>query len=126
MLRESTLIITPRSSESDIIAPTEVNLDAYVGNIEGKLVWGFSGFTETSENIRLEGTFLLASCVRESSTKLKKAKLNLANHFVYMAGRRRFVTVNPDPDLMKASVDQMNFSVITRPDIGARPWNAYS
>ncbi|KAJ7840128.1 hypothetical protein B0H13DRAFT_2366392 [Mycena leptocephala] len=105
VLRESTLIITPRSSESDIIAPTEVNLDAYVGNIEGKLVWGFSGFTETSENIRLEGTFLLASC------------LNLANHFVYMAGRRRFVAVNPDPDLMKASVDQMNFSVITRPDI---------
>jgi hypothetical protein len=57
---------------------------------------------------------------------LKKAKLNLANHFAYMAGRRRFVAVNPDPDLMKASVDQMNFSVITRPDIGARPWNAYS
>jgi len=118
VLRQSTLIITLRSSDTE---PTEIDLDEHVGNLEGELVWGSGGFSETSDRLRLDGTFLLASCAVSGSAKVVAARLNLDDHIVYMAARRRFEPVPADPELVQlmASPDWMNFTVITRPDMAA-------
>lgn len=40
----------------------EINLNNYIGNIEGTLTWGECNFTASSCNISLHGSTLSAAC----------------------------------------------------------------
>ncbi|KAJ7264536.1 hypothetical protein B0H12DRAFT_1102160 [Mycena haematopus] len=96
-LEQSTLTISPASSEDDFDSNT-VNLDDFVGNISGELVWGAGevNFSESSTSIRLQKTLLLAACSRGNE-----------------------VPITPDPEFaeLMSSADWMNFTVITQPDM---------
>ncbi|KAJ7660755.1 hypothetical protein DFH06DRAFT_1193218 [Mycena polygramma] len=110
------LVIKPRSDAD--FNTTTINLDEFVGNIDGQLVWGATKFTESCESIRLQGTLLLASCPR-GRDEFVQARLDLTDHITYNTARRRFFPVSPDPEFteLMASARWMNFTVITRPDM---------
>ncbi|KAJ6453781.1 hypothetical protein C8R45DRAFT_1038859, partial [Mycena sanguinolenta] len=116
-LEQSTLTISPASGEG--FESNAVNLDDFVGNISGELVWGAEAinFSESSNSIRLVKTFLIASCAR--GNEFVSARLNLDDHIAYIAANRRFEPVLPDPELaeLMSSANWMNFTVITQPDM---------
>ncbi|KAF7341732.1 hypothetical protein MSAN_02072000 [Mycena sanguinolenta] len=117
-LEQSTLTISPASREDDFVSNT-VNLDDFVGNISGELVWGAEAvnFSESCTSIRLAKTFLIASCSR--GTDVVPGKLNLDDHIAYIASTRRFEPILPDPAFaeLMSSANWMNFTVITQPDM---------
>ncbi|KAJ7229370.1 hypothetical protein C8J57DRAFT_1534513 [Mycena rebaudengoi] len=116
----SILTISPNSP--DEFNSTTVDLDEFVGNIGGELVWagGAVKFTESSTNIRLEGQFLVAMCsVGSDDSGVVEAKLDLDEHIAYVPARRYFVAVTPDPAFseLMSSTNWMNFTVVTQPDM---------
>ncbi|KAJ7474094.1 hypothetical protein FB451DRAFT_284341 [Mycena latifolia] len=116
----SVLRITPRSP--DKFDSTELNLDEHVGDIGGELVWGgidAVNFSNSCEQIRLDGTLLIASCRR--GNEAIQAELNLNEHIAYNSARRCFMAIVPDiafTELM-SSANWMNFTVITQPHMSA-------
>ena len=44
-----------------------IDLDQYIGNVGGNLVWHTKGFSQTSTDLRLEGTILHARCKKTES-----------------------------------------------------------
>ncbi|KAJ7440194.1 hypothetical protein FB451DRAFT_141994 [Mycena latifolia] len=118
----SILTITPRSPDIKFNS-TDLNLDEYVGNIGGELVWGGDAvdavkFSESCESIRLDGTLLLALC-RHGKDEPVQAELDLNDHIAYNSTRRCFVAVVPDAAFteLMSSANWMNLTVITRPDM---------
>ncbi|KAJ7734152.1 hypothetical protein DFH07DRAFT_989072 [Mycena maculata] len=118
-LELSILTITPRSPGIELSSNT-LDLDEYIGNIGGELVWGGDvyKFTQSCESIRLQGTILHASCPR-GKDEFVQAQLDLNEHIAYNFARRCFVAVLPDAAFteLMASANWMNFTVITRPDM---------
>ncbi|KAJ7267090.1 hypothetical protein C8J57DRAFT_1326601, partial [Mycena rebaudengoi] len=116
-LRLSILTIT--STEVELSSNT-LDLDDYVGNISGELVWasGADKFTKSCENIQLQGTVLRASCPRDRD-EFVQSELDLNEHIVYNSIRRCFVAIVPDEAFteLMSSANWMNFTVITRPDM---------
>ena len=43
-------------------APCSIDLDSYIGNVDGQLTQGSAAFSKTSRNIDLEDTYLMAEC----------------------------------------------------------------
>ncbi|KAJ7267116.1 hypothetical protein C8J57DRAFT_1326638 [Mycena rebaudengoi] len=115
-LKLSILTIT---TEVELSSNT-LDLDDYVGNISGELVWanGADKFTDSCESIQLQGTVLRASCPR-SRDEFVQAELDLNEHIAYNSIRRCFVAIVPDEAFteLMSSANWMNFTVITRPDM---------
>ncbi|KAJ6554637.1 hypothetical protein B0H19DRAFT_1235888 [Mycena capillaripes] len=111
------LTISPKSSSDFQFNPTEIDLDDYVGDIDGELVWGGDAlkFSDSCPSIRLEGTFLLATSLLDETER----KLNLEDHIAYMASRRCFEAVTPDLELaeLMSSAKWMDLTVVARPDM---------
>ncbi|KAJ7267062.1 hypothetical protein C8J57DRAFT_1326534 [Mycena rebaudengoi] len=112
-------ILTITSTEVELSSNT-LDLDDYVGNISGELVWanGADKFTESCESIQLQGTILRASCPR-GRDEFVQAELDLNEHIAYNSIRRCFVAIVPDEAFteLMSSANWMNFTVITRPDM---------
>ena len=53
-----------------------LNLNDYIGNIEGTLTWGCDNFTASSSGISLNGTVLSATC-QDSNGGSHHSSLNL-------------------------------------------------
>ncbi|KAF8202591.1 hypothetical protein K438DRAFT_1965088 [Mycena galopus ATCC 62051] len=115
----STLTIAPASPDFEFESTT-VNLDEFVGNLGGELVWGggADNFSESCNSIRLEKTFLVALC-SHGTNEFVEARLNLDDHIAYFAARHCFGPITPDPAFaeLMASPNWMNFTVITQPDM---------
>ncbi|KAJ6569155.1 hypothetical protein B0H19DRAFT_691336 [Mycena capillaripes] len=114
-------LLTLKPRKPDHFISATLNLDDLVGNIDGELVWGVPGavkFSESCESIRIDETFLLASCPR-GKDEYVQASLDLNEHIAYNAARRCFVAVTPDPAFteLMSSANWMNFTVVTRPDM---------
>ncbi|KAJ7731699.1 hypothetical protein DFH07DRAFT_150888 [Mycena maculata] len=120
-LELSILTITPRSPDIELTSNT-LDLDEYIGNIGGELVWagGADKFTQSCDGIRLQGTVLHASCPR-GKDEFVQAELDLHEHIAYNSARRCFVAVIPDAAFteLMSSANWMNFTVITRPDMSS-------
>ncbi|KAJ7088251.1 hypothetical protein C8R44DRAFT_751829 [Mycena epipterygia] len=118
-----TVTINPWSS-NDEFDSTTVNLDDYVGNIGGVLVWGGEvvEFSQSCSSIELQGTLLIAMCSLDERGSLNDAvrsSLDLNDHIAYISSRRCFEAVDPDPALteLMSSANWMNFALITHPDL---------
>ncbi|KAJ7808524.1 hypothetical protein B0H14DRAFT_3761696 [Mycena olivaceomarginata] len=116
-LKLSILTIKPRSSGVQFNVTT-LNLDDHVGNLYGELVWGYQKFSESCNDIRLDGTLLVASCDC-GNKEYKQATLDLNEHITYTITRRCFEAILPDPAFteMMSSAAWMNVAVITQPDM---------
>jgi hypothetical protein len=99
---------------------TTFDLDDFVGNIGGELVWGSDAvkFSESCTGIRLEKTFLVANCSRNGDEGVQ-SRLNLEDHIAYSPARHCFEPVTADPAFaeLMSSANWMNFTVITQPDM---------
>ncbi|KAK7036206.1 hypothetical protein R3P38DRAFT_2911005 [Favolaschia claudopus] len=102
-----------------------INLDDFIGNNGGELAW-ITGdrqpnvnFSASCTNIRLEQTFLIAMCDRGRDDAPAPSRLNLDDYIAYMAARRCFDAVVPDPEFadLMSSGKWMNFTLITQPDM---------
>jgi hypothetical protein len=58
---------------------SSINLNNYIGNIDGHLTWGESNFAQTSQNISVSGGTLYASCQRMDGS-WNDSSLNLDNY----------------------------------------------
>jgi hypothetical protein len=121
-LNISILTISPKPDSDVGFNSTTIDLDEYVENIGGELFWGEGGirFSESCHDIRLEKTFLLASCPRgRDDSEFVQAKLNLDDHIGFIADRTCFEAVALDPAFTElvSSANWMNFAVIMQPDI---------
>lgn len=65
---------------------SSLNLNTYIGNSEGSLVWGASNFAASSSNISLSGTTLHADC-KDSSGKSHHSSLNLNSYISNIEGK---------------------------------------
>ncbi|KAJ7609415.1 hypothetical protein FB45DRAFT_944413 [Roridomyces roridus] len=113
----SLLKIVPRSSSITLEDDT-LDLDDYIGELGGELTWGTeTRFSDKCENIRLEGTIIYATCPRGPDERVQSS-LDLAEHLVFKG--RRFEPVLPDDAFteLMASAAWMNFTLISRPDMG--------
>ncbi|KAJ7838084.1 hypothetical protein B0H14DRAFT_3870202 [Mycena olivaceomarginata] len=119
-LELSILTIRPVEGSEFQFESTNFDLNDFVGNISGELVWGGGAlqFTESCTGIRLENTFLVASCSR-GRDEFVQARLNLDDHIAYISVRRCFQPITPDPAFaeLMSSANWMNFTVITQPDM---------
>ncbi|KAJ6556415.1 hypothetical protein B0H19DRAFT_1071514 [Mycena capillaripes] len=96
-----------------------VDLDDYVANISGKLVWGRgSGFSTMCKNgsIRLaEKTVLIASClVIPGGSDYRDARLDLNDYFAFT--RTGFEPNMPDPEFDEfiSAASWMNFTLVSQ------------
>lgn len=68
---------------------TEINLDRFIGNIDGELTWGEHDFSRSSRNIHVNGNKLIAVC-RTMSGRERKSVLNLDHAMSNINGKLRY------------------------------------
>ncbi|KAJ7204012.1 hypothetical protein C8J57DRAFT_1407631 [Mycena rebaudengoi] len=109
-------ILTITTTEVELSSNT-LDLDDYVGNIGGELVWasGADKFTKSCESIQLQGTVLRASCSRDRD-EFVQSELDLNEHIVYNSIRRCFMAIVPDEAFteLMSSANWMNFTNVIR------------
>ena len=66
--------------------PTRFHLNAVLGNKDGHFVWGFTNFSDSAQNIRLDGSVLRAQ-LRDSAGSWKEASFDLDGHLVNHNGK---------------------------------------
>ncbi|KAF7378122.1 hypothetical protein MSAN_00236500 [Mycena sanguinolenta] len=111
------------TSLDDKPANSILDLDKFIGNIDGRFVWGngASGFSQSCNNPRLEGTFLVASCFYNGT--YTEDRLNLDLYIIYSSAPSGdsgpgFGPVDSDfSEFMAAPNDWMNLTIITQPDM---------
>lgn len=89
-------ILHSESTASDGFQYTsQVDLDKFIGNINGELQWGFEGFGQTSRELRLEGHCLVAECQLPSGTHYQKSSFNLSTKLCEENGTLIFIKDRP-------------------------------
>lgn len=80
-----------KSGDKDRSVDLTLDLDTYVGVLDGRLVWGRKGFFSVSKNTRVEGFVLHADCEKlESETGVKTIEhstLDLSRYLQIYAGK---------------------------------------
>ena len=64
---------------------SSINLNNYIGNIEGTLTWGESNFAGSSSNFSLSGAVLSAEC-SDSDGNTHHSSINLNNYISNQEG----------------------------------------
>lgn len=59
-----------KSGETDRTLNLELDLNSYIGVVNGKLIWGRTDFFAVCKNVRLEGFVLHAECEDDSQTRV--------------------------------------------------------
>ena len=80
-LSGTTLYATCQDSEHT----SSINLNNYIGNIEGTLTWGECNFAGSSSNFSLSGAVLSAEC-RDSDGNTHTSSINLNNYISNQEG----------------------------------------
>ncbi|KAJ6480341.1 hypothetical protein C8R45DRAFT_351733 [Mycena sanguinolenta] len=110
-------------SLDDRPANSTLDLDKFIGNIGGRLVWGSgaSSFSQSCNDPRLEGTFLVASCFHNGT--YTEDRLNLDLYITYSSTSSGgsgpgFGPVDSEfSGFMASPNDWMNVTIITQPDM---------
>ncbi|KAJ7266360.1 hypothetical protein B0H12DRAFT_158644 [Mycena haematopus] len=102
-------------------ATSILDLDKFIGNVSGRLVWGHgtSDFSQSCENPSLDGTFLIASCLHNDT--YIEDRLDLSSYITYISNPSGggFGPVDSDFSEFMASPNWMNFTIITQPDMSS-------
>ncbi|KIM39483.1 hypothetical protein M413DRAFT_446981 [Hebeloma cylindrosporum] len=103
------------------VSHTSIDLNLYIGNVNGRLQWDASGFSKTCTSIRLEGFFLVADCLVPAQNGQKEhyvtTRLDLRTHFRISGGIIIYVETNKKLSMMLSEVPWMKFKVIAEPDL---------
>ncbi|KIK55481.1 hypothetical protein GYMLUDRAFT_47683 [Collybiopsis luxurians FD-317 M1] len=71
-----------KAGERDL-SPSQLDLDRFIGLIDGRLVWGHQGFYSLCRNVKLEGYSLYAESARDSKNRVTST-LDLSRYlYVY-------------------------------------------
>ena len=74
-------------AEDGSYRPSSVDLNQYIGNIDGCLEWGFAGFADSSQHISLsDSSYLLATCQTSQGAYILSA-VNLDERLVNVNGQ---------------------------------------
>lgn len=84
-LSGTTLYATCKDSQGND-HQSSMNLNNYIGNIEGALTWGQSNFAASSSNISLSGTVLSATC-QDSNGGSHHSSINLNQYIMNNEGQ---------------------------------------
>ena len=68
-------------------APSQINLDGFIGNIDGNFQWGSADYSQSAQNARLNGDHVLdAGLRREDGSWNNNGQLNLDRHIANING----------------------------------------
>ncbi|KAJ7206313.1 hypothetical protein GGX14DRAFT_568286 [Mycena pura] len=96
-----------------------LNLDQFIGNHGGRLAWPGSDFSQSCENILLDGTSLVAMCAQGGeSDAYTGSHLDLDHYLTYTSGGG-FGPIDTDLCDFMATPNWMNFTVVAQPDMGS-------
>ena len=103
------------------VSHTSIDLNLYIGNVNGRLQWDATGFSKTCNSIHLEGFFLVANCLVHAHGNQKEhyvtSRLDLRTHFRISGGIIIYVETNKKLSMMLSEVPWMKFKVIAEPDL---------
>ncbi|KAJ4000579.1 hypothetical protein F5050DRAFT_1708822 [Lentinula boryana] len=96
---------------------SELDLNSYIGVIDGQLVWGREGFFLVSQNIRLEEFTLHAECKTDSETT-SHSSLDLSRYLQTYDGILgvKVATGTTEISTLFSEASWMKFKVVTEPD----------
>jgi hypothetical protein len=99
---------------------SSIDLDQYIGLVNGQLVFGAKGFTKHKHlrNIRLEGFIIYAEVYTEGlGESWIEISLDISEKFKNKNGILIAVTMNADLSVMLSEIPWMKFKVIAEPDM---------
>lgn len=70
--------------------PTTLDLDDYIGNINGELQWGDHWFSHTCESTRVEGNRLMGECEKRDGYTLESTFIDLDEYIANIDGELTF------------------------------------
>jgi len=114
----STLVARCLLADGKTYTTSKIVLDKHIGNIDGQLVWHGENFSQSAEDVRLDGTILRARCKRashngggyvETSLELKE-KLRNDNGILMM------IAYDEKLSVALSEVPWMKFKVVAEPD----------
>ncbi|KAJ3755679.1 Cyanovirin-N, partial [Lentinula raphanica] len=68
-----------RAGQTEYIR-SELDLDAHIGVIDGKLVWGREGFFSACKNVRIEEGFILSADCKTNAGDYVQSSLDLSRY----------------------------------------------
>jgi len=93
-----------------------INLNQYIGVVNGNLVWHQRGFFENCTDIHLEGTILYARCKKTGSDEWIDCSIDLALKLRNNDGILVMIAYDEKLSVMLSEVPWMKFKVIAEPD----------
>jgi hypothetical protein len=108
------------------VSHTSIDLDLYIGIVNGQLQWGATGFSKGSNSFRLEGFFLVAEIPAPTQIgslntlryEYVTSRLDLRTHFrISGSGILIYLETNKKLSMMLSEVPWMKFKVIAEPDL---------
>ena len=84
-LEGATLFADCAKADGEEFSSSRLDLDNMIGNIDGNFQWGESSFSQSAQNIRLEGSTLYAE-LQTPSGNWQDASVNLDEHIGNMDG----------------------------------------
>jgi hypothetical protein len=79
--------------------PSQIDLDAFIGNIDGNFQWGSSGYSQSAQSPHLSGDHTLVAELRKEDGSLVSPELDLNRH---IANSNGVLTFNVRPFLSHA------------------------
>ena len=94
-----------------------LDLDQHIGNIDGVLTWGAKGFTQSCQNIFLDGWFLVAECLCADGETYKSCRIDLRHKLCNKNGCLAILIIEKKLSKILTEVPWMKFKVIAEPDL---------
>lgn len=70
---------------------SQIDLDTYLGNINGAFEWGQENFSQSADNVQLDGVTLSATLAMEDGESFADSTVNLDEHITNNNGELQFV-----------------------------------
>ena len=105
------------------VSHTSIDLDLYIGIVNGQLQWGATGFSKACHSFYLEGFFLVVQIPAAAQNigyklELLTLRLDLRTHFrISGSGILIYLETNKKLSMMLSEVPWMKFKVIAEPDL---------
>jgi len=97
---------------------SSIDLNQYLGNIDGVLTWGLKAFTKSCKNITIQdGFWIVAECQRANGKEHILSKFDLRTRFRNENGVLVVIVIDQKFSKMLTEVPWMKFKVIAEPDL---------
>ena len=97
---------------------SSIDLNDYIGNINGQLTWGYKDFKKSSRGIVLKDGYLIAECKNEREQYVT-SRLELTKGLHCDAGKLEVMVpkINPEFSKFMSEAPWMKFKVVTEPQM---------